>query len=51
MGQTDKATAPLLTAGLGVLCLLFMNGDFVSGAVPQRRYLDDKRLVPFTKYY
>lgn len=51
MGQTDKATAPLLTVGLGVLCFLFMNGDFVNGTVPLRRYLGDKRLVPFTKYY
>lgn len=51
MGQTDKATAPLLTVGLGVLCFLFINGDFVSGTVPLRRYLDNKRLVPFTTYY
>lgn len=50
-GQTDKATAPLLTVSLGVLCFLFMNGDFVSVTAPLRRYLDDKRLVPFTKYY
>lgn len=49
--QTDKATVPLLTVSLGVLCFLFMNGDFVSGTAPLRRYLDDKRLVPFTKYY
>lgn len=50
-GRTDKTTAPLLTVSLGVLCFLFMNRDFVSGAAPPRRYLDDKRLVPFTKYY
>lgn len=37
MGQTDKATAPLLTVGLGVLCLLFMNGDFVSGTAPPKK--------------
>ena len=36
-GQTDKATAPLLTVSLGVLCFLFMNGDFVSGTAPPRR--------------
>lgn len=41
------------SVGPGVLCFLFMNGDFVGGIVPPRRYLDDKvkRLVPFTKYY
>lgn len=43
-----KAPGPLLSAGLGVLCFLFINVDFVSGNAPLRRYLDDKRLVPFT---
>lgn len=50
MGQRDKATAPVLIVSLGVLYFLFMNRDSVSGTVPLRRYLDDKRLVPFTTY-
>lgn len=46
----DKATAPVVIVGLGVPYFLFMSEDFVSGTVPLRRYLDDKRLVPFTTY-
>lgn len=45
-GRT-KAAAPLFTAGLGVLCFLFMNGDFASGAVPLRRYLDYEKTRAF----
>lgn len=47
--HTTARQSDCSSVGSGVLCFLFMNGDFAGGIVPPRRYLDDKKTRAFYK--